>query len=346
MSKNTKILVVGDPHFKCNNKNETTILHKKTISLIKERKPDAVVILGDTLHTHERINMSCLIRANDYFLDIRNELEHLNQNAELFVLIGNHDRPNNEVYLTKEHPFNGLKEWKGVNIIDVPIEKVINRHKFLFVPYVAPGRFLEACKTITNDFSEYRAIFAHQEFGGADIGCITSEVEEYDDNLPLCISGHIHKYQCIGSNLVYVGTPFQHTFGEDINKGLTIYTFGGGKIDQERIKIEEIGLKISITMSCEEFRNYDVPNDNNYYRIEIYGDDAELKTVKSTTKHRDLLANKNIKIIYTNVTFDNEGEQGPVQCNVNFAERLKNHISSLGEKESGVADIYKELYCI
>lgn len=343
MEKNTKILVVGDPHFKCNNKNETEVLHKKTLCLIKDHQPDAVVVLGDTLHTHERINMSCLMRANEYFLDIRNELHKYDKQASLYVLIGNHDRPNNQIYLTEEHPFNALKEWHGVNIVDFPIERVVNRHKFLFVPYVETGRFIEACNEITKDFSQYRAIFAHQEFGGADIGCIISEGEDYGKDMPLCISGHIHKYQCIGNNLVYVGTPFQHTFGEDINKGLTIYTFGGGKIDQERFKIENIGLKINLTMSLEDFKNYNVPNDNNYYRIEIYGDDAELKTVKSTSKHKELMSNPNIKIIYTNVTFESEQQDIQVQCNVNFAERLKTYIDSL-EDDGGVVKIYKDLY--
>ena len=97
------ILLIGDPHFKINNAEETTQLHQETIKYVKNNTLDFVVIMGDVLDTHEKIHVQPLCRAVNYITEISNHVK-------TYVLIGNHDRINNVVFLTEDHPFTGLKE--------------------------------------------------------------------------------------------------------------------------------------------------------------------------------------------------------------------------------------------
>ncbi len=65
------------------------------------------------------------------------------------------------------------------------------------VPYVPPGRFVEALNIIDNEWwKNVNCIFAHQEFYGCKMGAIESiEGDKWDHSFPLVISGHIHSEQ-------------------------------------------------------------------------------------------------------------------------------------------------------
>ena len=51
------ILVIGDPHFKNDNTLETDLMHTEIIKLLISKPFKFVVILGDILHKHEKIDM-------------------------------------------------------------------------------------------------------------------------------------------------------------------------------------------------------------------------------------------------------------------------------------------------
>lgn len=50
-TKETKVLCIGDPHFKVSNIQEIELFIEKCVELVKETKPDLVCVLGDLLHT-------------------------------------------------------------------------------------------------------------------------------------------------------------------------------------------------------------------------------------------------------------------------------------------------------
>ena len=98
-----KVLTIGDPHFKVDNIVESDEMVNKLEKLVKHLQPNFVVVLGDILHRHEKIHVSPLMRAG-------NLIKMLSDICPTYLLIGNHDRPNNSTYMTNEHPFNPLKE--------------------------------------------------------------------------------------------------------------------------------------------------------------------------------------------------------------------------------------------
>ena len=107
---------------------------------------------------------------------------------------------------------NALKKWDNVCVVDKPIITKIGEVNIAMCPYVPNGRFVEALSTtIGNDWRNCRMIFAHQEFKGCKMGhIISTEGDEWSDEYPPIISGHIHDYQKI-NNIFYPGSAIQHS---------------------------------------------------------------------------------------------------------------------------------------
>jgi DNA repair exonuclease SbcCD nuclease subunit len=226
------VLLIGDPHFKTNNKEETDLFCQETYKYLENNdSPDKIIVLGDVLDTHEKINIRPMIRATTFLLKLTKYCK------DIFVLVGNHDRPDNSVFLGPEHSLFTLK-FTGINIVD----NVEIFDDLVFVPYVEPGRFLEALAT--KNISEkdlqsgkYKAIFAHQEFKGAQMGGIVSLMgDEWKKEWTPVYSGHIHDFQ-IMDNVTYVGTPYQTGYSDNSDKGLYL-------LDTEKNSLEKIKLNI------------------------------------------------------------------------------------------------------
>lgn len=315
------VLVIGDPHFKVSNITESEQMTSNLLKLALNIKPTFIVNLGDTLHRHETIHVSPLMKAE-------NMLKQLTEIAPTYVLIGNHDRPNNSNYLTNEHPFNSLKEWNNMTIVDKVIQSNHNGQIFTFIPYVPPGRFQEALNTLDNKMNEI-AIFAHQEFYGAKMGAITSiDGDKWPLNNPLIISGHIHDYDELQSNIIYTGTPMQHAFGDRSDKTVSIFKFyEGGKWHQERIDLGLIKREI-VYLKPEQIHTF-IPESNKLIKVVIKGDDSQIKSILKLEKIKEL-KKLGVKISYKTITSDcisdNESSNKPKY--LNYLDRLISEIQS------------------
>ena len=298
-SKEVVALVIGDPHFKTSNALETSSLMVESILTIARRiKPDFIVDLGDTLDRHETIHVSPLERATQF-------LSELSKIAPLYVIIGNHDRPNNSNFLTTEHPFNALKLWSNTTVVDKVVSITIKGLKFTMVPYVPPGKFEEALNTLPGCLEGVRTIFAHQEFKGAKMGAVRSEVgDSWSLSNPLVISGHIHDYDRLQPNIIYTGTPLQHAFGDREDKTVSIYRFPlmtSSTVDVNATFTEEridLGLekKTLVYLTCEEVMTY-TPPPGKHIKIVVRGTSAEIKAIMKLPSIKQLVAS-GIKVVY------------------------------------------------
>jgi len=270
-----KVLAIGDPHFKTDNVVEMDEMVDKIIKVAKQVLPNIIVVLGDVLHRHEKIHVIPLMKAEAF-------IKLLSEVAPTFVLIGNHDRPNNSTYMTNEHPFNALKLWPNTYIVDEKVTDIkLGDSRFLFLPYVFPGKFEETLNHAekgVKDFQNAIAIFCHQEFYGAKMGAIVSQCgDKWSSNYPLIISGHIHDYDRPQENIVYVGTPLQSSFGDSVHKGVSVFTFEREKWSEDRIDLN-LKKKVIVYLDCVEVHTYQPSNDK-MIKIVIRGDDAALKSV-------------------------------------------------------------------
>lgn len=347
-----RIIAIGDPHFRTKYIQVLDQFVVQTMAVIKAVNPDLVVVLGDTLHHHEKTDSECHVRAVKWFLEI-------SKITKLVVLIGNHDRRNNSDFLSDYHFFSGLKFQPNIWIADTVLSLYLTftdgklasiserphdrshssavEKRLVFVPYVAPGRFLEALNTSLVTMADYRPflIFAHQEFKGAKMGALVSEAGDvWSETEPPIISGHIHEQDLLQPNIFYAGTPYQTTYAESPDKGLYLFTIDDintefkldADLNSRANKLIRLTLKVkkSITVSVDEFkqlllRGTDVANfaiyDNNLYgnliasfpesnvelRIKVVGIKSDIVTIKSTKNYIDLKSCEFIKLVLTPV---------------------------------------------
>lgn len=311
ISSDVNILVIGDPHFKVAGVPEHDKMCRSIIEKAKNKKIDLIVILGDILDRFETIHVSPLTRSIKF-------LGELIKIAPVYVLIGNHDLKNNKQFLSEEHGFSSfklldelhteninniikaisniispdenldimnkiaenIKRLNKITFVDKVISTTINNQNFIFMPYVPSGRFQEALDTLEiPSFSDVSCIFAHQEFKGCQMGAvISSDGDIWSVNNPYIISGHIHNYQHLQENILYIGTPMQHSFGDNPNKTISYFNF---KSPSQRIE-ERISLgllrKATVRISCEEVNKY-IPPLNSILRITIIGNHEALKSI-------------------------------------------------------------------
>lgn len=289
-----KILVIGDPHFKVSNVNQTTLMAKNIIHVALTTKPDLIVVLGDTLDRHELIDMIPLLHAVDF-------LHQLQDIAPLYVLIGNHDRKNNQDFLSSTHPFTALKYWNNTHIVDECLLLYKNNVKITFVPYVPTGRFQEALETV--DWKNSHVIFCHQEFKDAQMGALKStQGDEWPTDYPYIISGHIHDYQTLQNNILYIGTPIQHKFGENAHKFIALFHLSNKMYTHDNINYEKIKLncpiKKIIHLTTDQLNKF-ILDDDIEAKIIIHCEPTDIKLLIKHPKILEL-SKTNAQIIYKN----------------------------------------------
>lgn len=331
MDNKLTILAIGDPHFKVSNVQDSTQMVTAILKLANELKPTFVVVLGDVLDRHETIHVTPLTQATKF-------LKALAEIAPLYVLIGNHDRPNNSDFLSKQHPFTALEGWKNMTIVDTTTSLTIFAHNknFTFVPYVPPGRFLEALNSNGNSWKQSTIIFAHQEFKGAQMGAIKSiEGDEWPLDHPYVVSGHIHDFHQLQTNILYTGTPIQHAFGDRDDKTVTLLTVGDTVTHQQF----NLGLpkRLIVHLTSSQIEMYQPPA-NCLLKIVINGTMAELKTVAKLERIKQL-SKLGIKIVYKE-TIETLSMIHTTKSNVSFVDTLY----QMTKDDANLSPLVKELF--
>lgn len=328
------VLAIGDPHFKHDNGVDTALMTDKIEEIIDTKRPDVVVILGDILHTFEKFTTNPFHRVYKFLDTIHEAL--LDYGGFLCIIIGNHDRTNNTVFMTDEHVFNPYKKWENVIVADCTtiVTEIAPssgaEFNIMLVPYVQPGRLIEAIGENGNEryvlpkekvklFSsipvdqmnytpEFKKsidiVFTHQEFFGASMNSITSnhgDVWPIDN--PLCVSGHIHDYQKLANNLIYTGTPIQHGYADHSRKTVSLFEYN---IETRGYKEERISLGIKgkkrFTINAEEFiekyRDYMAATEEHHVTLVVSGSKSSLKTLTKSPEYRKASGVMKIKPLF------------------------------------------------
>lgn len=282
MTKNTttKVLFMGDIHIKHNNVSQLEKMMAKLPSLA-DKNISFVVVSGDVLDTHEKIDSQLMNRAYNLVRELR-------KLAPTYVIVGNHDYINNRQFLTDNHWMNGMKEWKDVYVVDTP---TIVQNDFILVPYVAPGRFVEALDRIP-DWKDKGCIFAHQEFRGCKMGAMESmDGDEWNPAWPSVISGHIHERQSPQKNVYYPGSVLNHAFGYD-SQGLSIFSFPD--FIEDHIDLGFDKKKIVYSKVTDPIPDEDLLPNN---KFSLAGTTADIAAFKQSKMFRKMRA-KNVKVAF------------------------------------------------
>jgi DNA repair exonuclease SbcCD nuclease subunit len=282
----TTVLFIGDIHIKFSNLKDLDQLESE---MLKIKDISFIVVAGDVLDTHEKIHTQLMNRAFTF-------LQNLRTLAPVYVLVGNHDYINNQQFLTDNHWMNALKEWDSIYIVDYPLRFENEDQAFLMVPFVPPGRFVEALDKI-EDWKTSTCIFAHQEIKNCKMGCIESQDGDvWLNEWPMLISGHIHDRQKIGANVLYPGSALNHAFGSD-NQGISKFSFDfEGKMEEQRIAIGLMKKKV-IYKDVNEFQTIQKENLVVQNKLCLSGELKDIKAFKKSKEFKGLMQ-KRIKVAF------------------------------------------------
>ena len=285
------VLFIGDVHIKFSNLKDLDKLEDKTLQM---KDISFIVVAGDILDTHEKINSQLMNRAYKLIKNLRTV-------APVYVLVGNHDYINNQQFLTDNHWMNGMKEWNRVHVIDYPLRlEGSSGQAFALVPYVPPGRFVEALGKINDtgnaqSWKDCACVFAHQEVKNCKMGCIRSmDGDVWDVEWPMLVSGHIHERQNVGDNVLYPGSVLNHAFGSD-NQGISKLTFRDNAMSEERV---DIGLEKKSIIYEHVTKVEDIPKEKLVVqnKLCLTGEPKDIKAFKKTKEYTDL--KKKIKVTF------------------------------------------------
>jgi len=284
------ILCIGDPHIQVNNIPEVDLFIERLINLATEKQPDLIVILGDVLHTHERLHTTALNKAYEM-------IDNMRLISKTYVLVGNHDMCNNQQFLTENHWLSGMKEWENTIIVDKVMTETIDGEKFVFCPYVSPGRFEEALNTMDGDWKDASCIFAHQEFAGCKMGAIISvEGDKWSLEYPHVVSGHIHSRQIPQENVYYTGSAMQHAFGESEKNIIAYLTVQDREYERTEVDLQLPRKKI-IYMDVEDLDDYQISDTEDKIKVTLTGNYDQFKALKKTKKYKNML-DQGVKVVF------------------------------------------------
>ncbi len=302
---NLKLFCIGDPHIRIQDEEDVNeYLNKLEIALSNIPDLDYIIILGDILHNHETLHTESLNLAIQFFKCCK-------KYAKTFCLVGNHDYTNNSSFLKQNHWLNVCKEW-DINfiVIDKP-ETIIKRGlQFTLCPYVPDGLFLKALNEYADNWKQSQVIFSHQLLNGAKMGSIIAEnIEEWEDDYPLLINGHIHSKQKVKHNFYCLGSSRYIGYGDLGKKSCMLITIVNEEENEEEnnevspiINLKEISLglksKECITIiltedSIEHLLSHpklNKPNlTKNNTKIIFKGTQELLKSFKNTSIYKQCL---------------------------------------------------------
>ncbi len=307
-----KILTIADLHFQGNSNIQFFQLFiTKLEKILCETKYDYVVQLGDVRHKFKIDDRSTLTLVCQLFTMIT-------KYCPLIVLVGNHDMDDSLQFLTENHTLIPFYKWPNITIVDVPYKLQVDNKTLIFCPYVPKGRLHEALNEI-EDWQSADVVFVHQEMMGVKMGAIVSiDGDTWSTEYPMLISGHIHNRQQI-ENIVYPGMPYDIGFDESEKRYVLDITLG----DSVKLKYINTNMprKIIKQLTYEEAKEWEIPDETNYYKLKIVSTTSEFTNIVKTRKD---LKGKNIKIMH-------------ISCD---EKRIEEFLQE--KKESGGGGSYKE----
>lgn len=332
------VLVIGDLHYRKNNKMTTDIVERDILNIITQRNPMFIVILGDTFNDHNKLWLPCYMRVCKFFDAIASLGKHI------FLLIGNHDREDNKVYMTDEHFFYGHKYNTNITVIDRNFVYELQRSndrplRICFVPYVPPNKLNDSFIDSNIDPTTIDIFFGHVDIHNSKTEKLAkASWPEWPSNYGLMISGHVHDKEIVSNNFIYVGTPYQSNFGECQSKGVYLMDIFAQNFPMERIPLS-VPVKKKVTVHYTQLETL-ILEPNVEIKLEITGSKKQAK---------ELMNRYDMRIKFAGIKYSCVGEtevnlQVPtLSQNTNFYNHLVNSIYAQNDLFPTFKDIFYDI---
>jgi len=233
-----KVLMLSDIHFGLNLDNP--MFYKINLDLFdwiaaicRKEQINQIYILGDLFHNRKNLNL----------LTLNNCYECLNKVdfCDIHILTGNHDC----YYLENSefHSLDFLKGWSNIFVYDQITYKTIEEKKVGIVPW--SGKYFD------KELEDCDLLLGHFELIGFEYGATTvkdgTNTSVFNE-IPLILSGHFHKFQDQnrkGQRIVYLGSPYQHDWGDLGEKYVHILDFSDMKLSKIKNTVSPKHIKVT-----------------------------------------------------------------------------------------------------
>lgn len=288
----SKLLLVGDIHIKRDNLYMINLFRNRLLEHLTKHRYDAIVILGDVLHYHEKIFIQSMETATQLFQDIVRVGD-----CPLYVLVGNHD-------MTHDLASHWMSSVAHLSHRIIIVDKPMAVGSILMAPYTHAGDFWNM---VGDTFgSHITTLLAHQEFKGAKMGAFLSTTGDEHDHLSptqMIFSGHIHDHQKVGDHVVYIGSALQHGFGDVENKMLVELSVPSNQwtpvyLDLPKRRVVRMRVADVPTLSIHR---------NDFYKIIVMGTTTEWNQFKKSKHYKSLASNSQVVIYHELVLIDSVG---------------------------------------
>lgn len=188
-------------------------------NIAKEENIKSIIFGGDILHERQKIDI--FVYNKIYNILCKNLSEN---DVNFYCLLGNHDLWFNEnTQISGVYPFESIK---GFKVISEPKTLKIEDSEWDFLPFTHDP--LESMKSFNSNNLEKRYLIGHISIDGAILnssGTISDVIIEHDGDMVKVSKdifvrykhsffGHYHKSQKLASNVEYIGSPLELSFGE------------------------------------------------------------------------------------------------------------------------------------
>jgi DNA repair exonuclease SbcCD ATPase subunit/DNA repair exonuclease SbcCD nuclease subunit len=205
------------------------------VNIAVEEEVDAVLFIGDLVHSVGSVSTEVLNTAHLFFNSLRSK------SIPVYFVPGNHDlnnRKNPKWYNYSCKVFEPSQPPKNI--------KLIGFHE----------------KVDYEEVRGYDIVAIHQTPINARVGNYVFKEgfnwEELARNNKLVLCGHIHQRQHLADNCIIVGSPMQLTFGDAGDRGIYIVDSDSGAAEFRKLQYPEF-------ITVENY--WDTKDDGNYYRV-------------------------------------------------------------------------------
>ena len=226
-------LLINDIHVSKDNISDFQTNWDEALDVCKSNDISTIIVGGDMWQSRSAQTLATLLSVKQALL------KATQQDIELILAEGNHDKCDQESLLGYNHLFVGLQ---NIEVVDDFTIWDISDSVTLYVMSYFPeqGSFVEKLDAVREDMDSSRTniLYIHEGING---GLSTPS----DDELPASIFkdfdavlvGHYHDRKKIdGTCIEYIGASRQHNFGEDEEKGYTIlYTDGSYQFVKNKV---------------------------------------------------------------------------------------------------------------
>jgi len=255
----TLTIISTDWHIKPSNTEQIIGLIQQKIELAKRSNVDKLICLGDIFQSRQAQPLSVL-KCFEHILDMINKAD-----MDLYCIAGNHDKtdyssPDSFLDQFKWHPAFYFISTERVTLS-------IGGWEFYFLPYYEESKWVSELAAILGDWiglahgkklTGKEILLSHQ----ALYGSVNNDGSKIENSIKPSVFkdfykvflGHYHNQQQIDKNIFHLPSLQANNFGEDNDKGFTVFYDDGShelvnsefpeyhtiKIDLDRVSKQEL----------------------------------------------------------------------------------------------------------